>query len=57
MCHDGWMWRRRRQQAEESREMWEDFERTTPLADREREEERPEPERAEAREEIVTTDR
>jgi hypothetical protein len=57
MCHDGWMWRRRRQQAEESREMWDDFERTTPLADREREEERPEPERAEAREEIVTTDR
>ncbi len=49
MCHERWM--RRRREAEESRELWQDFERTRPIADPQRPAEVTEPERAEAREE------
>jgi hypothetical protein len=32
MCHDWWMWRRL-EEREESRELWDEFERTVPLSD------------------------
>ena len=32
MCHDRWL-RRRYEEREDSRRMWEDFERTQPLSD------------------------
>jgi hypothetical protein len=56
MCHERWM-RRREKEAEESREIWQDFERTTPIGEPQRPDERPEPERADAPEEPVTLDR
>jgi hypothetical protein len=56
MCHERWM-RRREQEAQEAREVWLDFERTTPIADREPDVEKPEPTTAEAPEEAVTADR
>jgi hypothetical protein len=50
MCHDRYLWRRRHAD-EESREIWQDFESTTPVSDPEPREvaepEPAEPERAE----------
>jgi hypothetical protein len=57
MCGESWLQRRREREAEEARKMWEDFDRTTPIADPESRDERPEPEHAEAREETAVTDR
>jgi hypothetical protein len=57
MCGESWLQRRREREAEEARRMWEDFDRTTPIADPEPRDERPEPEHAEAREETAVTDR
>jgi hypothetical protein len=56
MCYERWM-RRRDREAEESRDVWRDFERTTPIADPDVPAERTEPEPAEAREEVATADR
>ena len=56
MCGERWLKRRREREADEAREMWAEFERVTPLADPEPPAERPEPERAEAREEMETAD-
>jgi hypothetical protein len=56
MCNESWR-RRREKQADEAREMWEDFDRTTPIADPEPREGRPEPERTEVREEVAAPDR
>jgi hypothetical protein len=56
MCYERWM-RRRDREAEESRDVWRDFERTTPIADPEPPTEPAEPARAEAREEVVTAER
>lgn len=56
MCHERYLQRRRRE-AEESRELWDDFERTEPVADAEPPAEAAEPERARAREEITTSER
>ena len=57
MCHERWMWRRRQTQADESREMWAEFDRVTPLAEPDLPEEGPEPAPAEAREEVSAPDR
>jgi hypothetical protein len=57
MCNERWMRRRREEEAKEARQMWEDFDRTTPIADPKPPEERPEPEHAETREKIATPDR
>jgi hypothetical protein len=54
MCYERHL--RRRDEAEESRELWRDFERTEWMAD-EPPAEVPEPERAEAREEIAAPER
>ena len=56
MCYERYL-RRRREEAEESRELWQDFERTRPIADPEPPAEVTEPERAEAREEIGASER
>jgi hypothetical protein len=56
MCHERWL-RRRERDAEDVRDVWLDFERTTPVADPDPPEERPQPARADADEEIVTADR
>ena len=56
MCHEHYL-RRRRQEAEESRKLWEDFERTEPVADAEQPAEAAEPERSRAREEITPSER
>jgi hypothetical protein len=45
MCYERWL--RRRDEAEESRSVWEDFERTRPLAGQEPEDAPPEPIEAE----------
>jgi hypothetical protein len=55
MCHE-WMWRRQRE-AEESREVWADFERSTPVAEPQAAPEQPEPARAEGDEEVVAAER
>jgi len=39
MCEDWWMWRRDRE-AEEARRLWDDFERTRPVSEPERTDER-----------------
>jgi len=41
MCHERW-WRRRFEEREASRQMWDEFERTQPLSDPEVIEEEPE---------------
>jgi hypothetical protein len=33
MCHESWWWRRRYEEREASRELWDEFERTRPLSD------------------------
>jgi hypothetical protein len=54
MCYERWM-RRRDEEARESRELWRDFERTQPVADRDVRDEDPEP--MQAREEVPVEDR
>jgi hypothetical protein len=39
MCEDWWMWHRRRE-AEEGRRLWDEFERTRPVSEPERTDER-----------------
>jgi hypothetical protein len=39
MCEEWWMWRRRRE-AEEDRRLWDEFERTRPVSEPERPDER-----------------
>ena len=56
MCHEHYL-KRRRQDAEESRELWQDFERTQPVTDPEPPAEVTETERAQAREEVATPER
>jgi hypothetical protein len=56
MCHEEYF-RRSRRAADESWAMWQDFERTWPVADPSRPSEVPEPERAEPEEEISVTER
>jgi hypothetical protein len=56
MCHEEYF-RRRRREADESWAMWEDFERTWPVADPGRPSDVPEPERAEPEEEISVAER
>jgi hypothetical protein len=41
MCHESWL-RRRREEREASRQLWDDFERTRPLSDPEVTDEQPE---------------
>ena len=55
MCYERWF--RHRHQAEESESMWEDFERTRPIADREPMPEDTPPDPIEAEEEIAVSDR
>jgi hypothetical protein len=55
MCHERWM-RRREQEAEESRRVWLDFERTTPIADPDPPEKEPERTRVESDEEVVSAE-
>ena len=59
MCHERHLWRRRREKAEQNHELWEDFERTRPIADPDPEPrtEVTEAEPAEAREEMTTAER
>ncbi len=33
MCHESWWWRRRYEEHEASRELWDEFEQTRPLSD------------------------
>jgi hypothetical protein len=33
MCHESWWWRRRYEEREASRELWDEFEQTRPLSD------------------------
>ena len=56
MCYERHL-RRRREEAEESHELWQDFERTRPVADPEPAAEAPQADRAEAREELTTAER
>ncbi len=56
MCYEHFD-RRRRREAEESRELWEEFERTQPIVDREPRAEVGEAERADVHEEITTPER
>ena len=56
MCHERLL-RRRSREVEESRELWEDFERTRPVVDPEPPAEVTEAERVDAREEITTPER
>jgi hypothetical protein len=56
MCHARWT-QRRAEQDEQSREVWLDFERTTPVAQPEQPVEPPDVTRVEAPEEIATADR
>ena len=56
MCHEYWMMRRRRE-AEESREVWLDFERTTPISDPGPVGEPQDPAPVEAREEVMSGER
>lgn len=32
MCHESWWWRRRYEEREASRELWDEFEQTRPLS-------------------------
>jgi hypothetical protein len=55
MCYERHL--RRRREADESHEMWLDFEQTRPVADPDGPPEVTEPERTEAQEEIAVTER
>jgi len=55
MCHERYL--RRRREAEESREIWQDFARTRPVDDPEPPGEPAEPEPTELREAIATPER
>ena len=55
MCHERYL--RRWREADESRELWRDFERTVPIADTERPDEVTEPEPTEARETVAAPER
>ena len=55
MCYERYL--RRWREADESREMWQDFERTRPVSDPEPREEVTDPEPTEARETIASTER
>jgi hypothetical protein len=55
MCYD--RYERRRREAEESREMWRDFARATPVGDPEPRDDVSEPEPTEAREEATSRER
>jgi hypothetical protein len=55
MCHERYP--RRRREADESHEMWHDFEQTRPVADADRPPEVTEPERTDAQEEIAIAER
>ena len=55
MCYERYL--RRRQEAEESREVWQDFERTQPVGDAPTPEAAAEPETAEEREAIAGSER
>ena len=56
MCHERFL-RRPRREVEESRELWEDFERAQPVVDPEPPAEVTEDEHADAREKITTPER
>jgi hypothetical protein len=56
MCYERYLWRRRRE-AEEDRDLWQEFDRTRPIADPEPQAEVTEPEPTEAREELTTSER
>ena len=55
MCYERHL--RRRREADESREIWQDFEQTRPVADPARPPEVTEPERSDVREEIAIAER
>jgi hypothetical protein len=55
MCYDSWL--RRQREADESRSLWQDFERTRPVADREPAPEDVPPEPAEAQAETTLPER
>ena len=55
MCYERHV--RRRREADESREIWHDFEKTRPVADPDLLPEATEPERTDVREEIATAER
>jgi hypothetical protein len=55
MCYERYL--RRRWEADESREIWHDFEQTLPVADPDEPPEVTEPERADAQEEIAIAER
>jgi hypothetical protein len=55
MCYERYL--RRRREADESREIWQDFERTRPVGDPEPREEVTDPEPTEARETTGVTER
>ncbi len=57
MCHELWWRERRARRAEDSREVWLDFERTRPADDPVVPEEQPEPMRLDAADEVVTVER
>lgn len=54
MCYERWL--RRRREADESEALWQDFERTRPIADPEPPPDVPGPEQAEAREETAVSE-
>lgn len=56
MCYERYLGRRRKE-AEEGHELWQDFERTTPITDREPRTEVTESQPAGAREEVTTSER
>jgi hypothetical protein len=56
MCHERYLRRRHREEDEESRLLWQDLERTRFVGDPKPADEKPEPERAEAREDLATSD-
>jgi hypothetical protein len=55
MCHE--LYRRRGRESDESRAIWQDFERTRLVGDREPREEVSEPKPTEAREEVALSER
>jgi len=57
MCHEQWWRDRRAQQADESRRIWLDFERTEPTGEPPAPEKEPEVTRLDAEDEVVATKR
>jgi hypothetical protein len=55
MCHERYL--RRLRESDESREIWQDFERTRPVGDPEPREDVTKPEPTEAREEVAFSER